>query len=168
MALLYKLPNRPEISVAVPDAPGVVMALQDGADAALRRAHGLPEKATLLHVVEEHAGLARGRLFPLARISTGVYTREDYLAQFEEAWERVEYGAHADEVVRLNHAAFQAPGPLLAALDAALSALADPALARAVLPEGEGREALAILRSKVAEAMALGATEVCLEADVED
>lgn len=146
----------------------LLILLADRPPAKLRKKLGLLPKSTLLDALARDARIAPVRLAPLARLSSGIYTEDDYLSQFDEDWEVEEYGGHAREAVERNLAAWQDPGPLLEALDAAIAGFSDPKVARSLLPDESERwapDALRVLRERVAAAIERAATSVCLEID---
>lgn len=154
----------PESSVG--EAETLLIRLAERAPAKLRKAHGLSAKASCLAVVEKVAGLKAGSLAPLGKLSTGMYTHEDYLAQFSEDWEREEYGVYAGEVVKKNLAATQPTSTFLEAVKLAQGSLVDRALQKAVLDDHPACiEVLQRLRERVEQAVERGATTVTVEID---
>lgn len=171
MPLVYETPDNQLHCCDGPDddarrALHLVLALGEPASASARRRFGLPRRTTVARALAAAAGVDAAVVEPLTRVSSGAYTEDDYLADFEEDWEREEYGRHAAKVVARNRAAWQAPGALAAAVDAALSALRDPSVAAVLLDEDWQREApavLASLRRSIQRAIDAGAVGACFE-----
>lgn len=148
----------------------LLIELQQRANAKLRKRFGLRRSALLVHALAKGAGLSDDALAPLARLSNGMYTKEDYLAQFSEDWEIEEYGEHADGVIAANLAAWHPIAAYRAVLALALDAVAKPSLVEQILPDYDGGSASAIaalrdLEQRVAAATEAGAIDVCVTID---
>lgn len=169
MPVLYTKPNDATVHDAGEpehDVQGPLLVLIGEASAKARKKLRLARDATVLDALAAASGVEKERLAPLALWSDGIYTEDDYLAQFEEDWEREEYGRHAAEVVARNNAAWQPPAALLSAIDVAREHLRDAKLAKAVLPDDwwmDTPDALTALRDLVQRAADDGATRVCVE-----
>jgi hypothetical protein len=173
MPVVFTLPNGRSPPPADPEqgyVGTVLFLLTATATLKARKDHALPRKATVLDVLAAAARVPVGRLKPLTMFSSGIYTEEDYLAQFEEDWEREEYGAGASKVIAKNKAAWQPPQPLIDALDIVIEQLADPKRTKGLSADDSWKgasESLEELRRQVRRAADLGALEICLELDDE-
>lgn len=148
------------------EVEGLLVALAGAVPARLRRGHGLKKSASQLALLAKVGGLDEGALDPLGKTSTGIYTEDDYLAQFSEDWEHEEYGRFAAETVAKNEAAWHPMSAYRAAIDAAIRALTTPEVTAVLAIEPAPAEARAVLSRLISRlAAAPEAARICVEID---